>query len=254
MGEAYRSLRPLLHRSVRADLVPLMRNTDTTVLGTYTNAFGLWRVPVGYGRTNRGYSLGHYTANNNTSLTNNSPLTWIINCYVGYRGSMNVVLNPIPCGGNDISSMSISRIYSTPIFNPSTTSSRNLGDAIAYDAVNDVQYNAMLDNFSLYVARGASGLSLTNPKTLSAITVNVPQYNPMLFQLAFAPVRDLNVYTSNLVPDALRVDVMFDINAARSNVRPCPYVEVFYAAGVDFQTFFFLCTPRIFTYNYAPPP
>jgi len=100
---------------------------------------------------------------------------------------------------------------------------------------------------------GQTGVSLTNPATQSAVSVNIPQYSRARFQQAFFSARDIDPKTGNTIDDNVAVSAKFQANGGTStSATDWPFIEAYVSAGVDFSPVFFLCTPRLFPQNTLP--
>lgn len=237
-GETVCSMRPLMHRThyvftTRAGLFPALAGYTVT-----TNS--LLPVPPGVGRTTLtaqgGYTTaaaGAYTYN----FTTNNPIDWMLEAFVGYRGSMTLHVNAVVQGNNvsQINSLSASRFYQ-PIGSPG---------AIGVDVFSSTASLLMRTMLSSPPITGA-GTSLTNPDTQSALSVNVPQYIPHRFIPAFHTIRGTDRKSASLFSDNIEVRTAFHTAVTPAVGQSWPMLEVYQSAGVDFAPFMFLCAPRVF--------
>lgn len=267
-GENIVSIRPLLHRTSLSTIQGFGFVTSALASGNITTANMLWRVPVGIGRTPMGYNLDNSGTPVPYSFCVNHPIDWILEMFMGYRGSINVHINPhneniTNCA--NISSLTVSRYYDTPIINTSSTDYQRNASSNSSPVLQGpvLARNACTQNTSSggiqydRVPSGQAGLSLTNANGQPAISVNLPQYQKNRFYPAFHSKRNIDYCAGGSFYDEVRVDAMFNFqNApqAANNDRPMPYFSVYYAAGVDFQPLWFLCTPRLFTQITVPQP
>ena len=265
-GENIVSLRPLLHRTSLSTIQQFGTVTSALASGNVTTANLLWRVPVGPGRTPLGYNYD--VTDVPYSYATQHPINWVLEMFMGYRGSINVHINPHSeniANVSNISTLSVSRFYDNPIINV------NPGDFYRNTFTDSAQVLqtaklarwtcATFGTTSGYniarLADGQSGMSLTNPNGQPACSVNLPQYQKNRFFPAFHSARTVDFCTGSTFFDELRVSAIFNfLNAptAANNNNPYPFFSVYYAAGVDFQPLWFLCTPRVFTVASHPTP
>jgi hypothetical protein len=119
-GEILCSMRPLLHRSslVCQQYAGTPAVGATASLVQTSNFF--WRIPYGVGRMAEGYN---YATVDGVGVPynfgTNHPIDWVLNCFVGYRGSTNFHVNTTGVGSNvtNVPHLAISRTYNNPIIN-----------------------------------------------------------------------------------------------------------------------------------------
>lgn len=245
-GEVINSLRPLMHRthyviSQFAGLAP------TTSIGNVVTTNAYFRVPPGLGRTIAGqaYNRANPASSYPYNFCPNNPIDWFLECFVGYRGSMNLHANVVCEGTNvkNVNSFSAQRWYNPAAAgllsnaNGNTTVLPNTG-ANSVAALPRSRYRDFLTG---------GGVSLTNPQTQSALSVNLPQYWPLRFYQAFHNVREIDPRTSNSIYDNILIRLGFSNSVSAATATDYPVLEIFQSAGVDFTPIFYLCTPRIWT-------
>ncbi len=268
-GENIVSLRPLLHRTSLSCVQQLGFVTSALASGNAVMGNFLWRVPVGVGRTSQGYHLENSVPGIPYSFSANHPIDWILEMFMGYRGSINVHINPqfsFSANTSRLSHLSVTRFYDNPIINTGTATDyfRN-----AYSISAGVLQPAQISRAVCTqetptsgvkfdrVATGQSGTSLTNPDGQPALSINLPQYNKNRFYPAFHANRNFDYCTGDNFYDEVRVQGMLSFQnapSAANNDRPMPMFQVYYGAGVDFQPIWFLCTPRLFDLSSIPQP
>lgn len=268
-GEVIKSLRPILHRTSLSHIQPVGVMPTTSTNGYHFTNVYLWRIPRPPGRDIYGY--WRTTALDAWSYTQNHPIDWVLNCFGGFRGSVNYHINPIfgTVDLSDVSSLSVSRWFEDPLVRPSDNRLRNAMEPVvvtgnvpqtagnlARSAVTTVNVAGIAYP---RVPAGQSGMSLTNTKTQSALSVNVPQFWPVRFLQAFRSVRGLDPATQN---DYLGPRVFDGINVSTRFATPgwpadgpatYPALEIYVSAGVDFQPLYFVCTPRLFETTFPNP-
>lgn len=278
VGETICSIRPILHRSSLGLIQPMGQSRSGDTLyegpGTHFTYNVVDRVPRPSGWDPLGYNWATTGSNPATryNFVTNHPVRWVINCFLGYRGSMNVLVNPIVASPETgyIDSLSISRHYGDSNRNPLRQNTNRGARTIAFHSDSSLSKIVTQDTNAIYTrATGQTGTSVTNTNTQSGLTVNVPQYSFARFYLSNYNYRqyiaidgDLGSPTefSSLVNyDDVVINGSFQTTSAGGASKPWPAIEVYYSAGVDFNPVFFLCTPRVYVYttptavdSYAP--
>lgn len=251
-GETIASMRPLLHRS-HYSTIQYAGSGPTAVPGSYLSRNNYHRIPPGYGR---GVAGDAYNNANNVApypyfWSQNNPIDWSLECFVGYRGSMNLHVNPIPGSSNarQIDHLSVHRLYTQVSDQP--TGNRNGFSVITTPAGVVAASGLQRSNNNMELPSGA-GMSLTNPATQSALSVNLPQYWPLRFYQAFHTVRDSDAKTNNKLYDHFTVRSRYSIATSGATAPDWPCLETYYSAGVDFTPVMYLCTPRVFVVTAVP--
>ncbi len=249
VGETIASIRPILHRASLAYTQFLGQPGIGSTSGTYFTTNVYPRIPVSCGRDVNGlsYATGPFYFN----FTPNHPIDYVLNCFVGYRGSVNWHVNPIARGTNvpQLSSLQVYRTYNSYLPNTAVTQRNTLQNVATLDTPNLLGRNAIRYPSGTYTLSGTgqTGVSLTNPATQSAVSVNIPQYSRFRFQQAFFAQRDVDPKNGNPVNDNVAVSAKFQATGGTStSATDWPFIEAFVSAGVDFSPVFFLCVPRLF--------
>lgn len=255
VGETLASLRPLLHRSSLAYVQYLGQPAVGSTNGVYFTTNLYPRIPVSTGRDVNGlnYATGAFYFN----YTPSHPLDYVLNCFVGYRGSVNWHVNPIARGTNvpQISSLQVYRSYDSYLPNTGITQRNTLQAVATLDTPNLLARNAVRNPSVSYTLSGTgqTGVSLTNPATQSAVSVNIPQYSQFRFRQAFFYDRDLDPVTDLPLNDNVAISAKFQATGGTSTSgTDWPFIEAYVSAGVDFSPVFFLCTPRMFSQTSLP--
>jgi hypothetical protein len=259
MGESIVSLRPLLHRTTFSDVQVVgspANGTSSWVGSGFQTCVNLYpRLPWEYGY----YGLAPWLAqkqlsggNERFGFVKQHPLLWVLNCFVGYRGSVVHHFNVEQNGAPVINYLSASRYAGSHIIpgresvngsNRATTGSHNIDQPSTLS-------RSVIRTGSGVVGRasGHRGMALTNCLTQSGMTVVLPQYTTTRFNVAYGPERDRFPTGSFLDTNTVRVDTSFravDVSGSSS----WPLVSHYVAAGVDFNPVFFACVPS----RYAVP-
>lgn len=257
-GESIISLRPLIHRSSLSFVQPL---------GQYKTAAGVYvqsgyqfttnllpRIPPMYGYdTDWGFNWAASSVGSTAKRFNyvkNHPLRWIMNCYVGFRGSTNIHINPIcPASINYVDSLTAARHYSSTNFAPTLQHVNRFTTTAGVEFESFYARSAITTNGTTFrKASGQNGISVTNTNTQSALSINVPQYSLNRFSLAPHAFTNLTYDSGQYNYDNVMVNASFTTDAAASATRAWPSMEVYYSAGVDFNPVFFVSVPVLFDY------
>lgn len=247
VGENIASLRPLLHRTVLVDQLPVSDSAFSASVWQFSQ--GLWRIPIGPGRTPQGYTNAKINGGNvyPSSTSRNTAINWIGNCFVGFRGSTNVHLNYVKKDLGLVDDLRLERLFATPLYSSGTSWQRNISFSY-FTFKAGTAFQGMVDAYNLNPSTGLQGLSLTNMNTQSALSVNAPQYTPLRFLQSFEPKRTIDAKTAAPIYDELTFRYTLRIPTTQvSDSTIIPHFDVYYSAGVDFQPLMFLCTPRMFT-------
>lgn len=260
VGETLVSLRPILHRTSLGGVQYFGQNRTSAstypVAGTQFTTNILTRVPKPYGfDSNRGLSWAQSIITPANEVKINyvppHPIRWTLECFVGYRGSTNLHINPI-VNGIDIQyidSLAASRYYETEIVN---STNQNVNRFTVTAAANsDSNMARAVSGVSGIVPRkisGQSGMTLTNTNTQSALSFNIPQYIWTRFNRAPYAVATTTHDTGVSIHDNVILTAMFQTATPASATTQWPCFEYYYSAGVDFNPVFFVCVPRIYEY------
>lgn len=246
-GEVIASMRPICHRS-HYIITQYAGNLPGTSIGNVTARNYYYRVPPGFGRADNGYNNGNPALPYGYNFSQNNPIDWVLNCFVGYRGSMTLHANPIFGGNNvkEISSLSISRRYATVRNTPNFNSN---GETNIYITSGANSVAGWARSAAGYGPTTGAGTTLTNPRTQAACSANLPQYWPLRFYQAFQSKRDLDPKTDNPLYDNFSVRMQFNSSIPTADGVDWPSLEIYQSAGVDFAPIQFLCTPRVFVTN-----
>jgi len=255
-GELISSLRPLLHR-VSLGYQQLAGTTSVgTTAGIQTTANYVWRIPRSIGRSPDAYGYATVAGSGVPyNFAPNHPIDWVLNCYVGVRGSTNLHVNATSNGDNvpRVSHLSIQRYYSNPII--TTTSYVRNGAIVSaqFDTPNQISRNSIRYPASgqTIFPTGQTGVTVTNTQGQPAVSANMPQYSRFRFTPAFFTQRGTDPKTMTRTYDEAMVTCQFTTKATSTATTDWPVLSYYYSAGVDFQPVFFLCTPRLFTTSLA---
>jgi len=250
-GEILCSMRPLLHRASLAYNQFAGAPSVGDVPALYQTANYLWRVPYGVGRNPNGYGYATVSgAGVGYNFSPNHPIDWVLNCFIGYRGSTNIHVNTSGVGSNvtNVSHLAINRNYGGPII--TTTAVVRNADFTANLFTTPNQYARNTIRYPTgtrtIFPTGQTGMTLTNVQGQPACSANVPQYSKFRFLPAFTSVRNVDPKNGTRFDDNVTVSCQFNSNTTLTANSDWPSLSYYYSAGVDFQPIFFLCTPRLF--------
>jgi hypothetical protein len=256
-GEILCSMRTLLHRSSLGYVQYAGAPQVGDVPALYQTANYVYRVPYGVGRNTNGF--GYATVSGAGVFYNfspNHPIDWVLNCFVGYRGSTNIHVNTSGVGSNvtNVSHLAIHRNYANPIINATALVRNAEFTANLFTTPNQFARNAIRypSGSRTIFPTGQTGMTLTNVQGQPACSANVPQYSRYRFLPAFTTVRNVDPKTGSRFNDEVAVTCQFNSNTTIAANSDWPSLAYYYAAGVDFQPVFFLCTPRLFITNLPP--
>jgi hypothetical protein len=262
VGERVKSLRVLLHRTTLATKQALGQYANRVVRGgERIHAMNCYHnIPPEPGFTTGGFNRGYGGVVPATQKICNygkmHPINWILAAFVGYRGSVNVHA-VLDTNGlvEDLNQMSISRINHSPILSEFAQRNSDWWATLVDEAVEAIPYSTRVENLKEGVPTipsGAGGMTVTHGRTQMALSANIPQYCPGRFWPAWCTKR--NVFPSMTVYDGFRVDADFTIPEGTAEDTPVagPLVSLYWSAGVDFNTVFFVGVPRLEEYDIEP--
>lgn len=254
-GESFGSLRPILHRTSLSNVQGLLDNLSDTVGNTTINV-GLWRVPIGVGRSTSAYTMTSDATPVPYSYAFNHPIDWVLEMFVGYRGSINMAVNVASKsrGNYEVNSIALSRWFQTPLFGTGTNLNTLKKNTPFPNAVQLSRDAILTDGFVTHANSGQNGASVTAPIGQPGISVNIPQYSKLRFYTAFHTYRSMNVSAGVKFYDEALLTVGCSSTSAPATGKEWPMASVYYSAGVDFQPLFYMCTPRLFDTGTLPPP
>lgn len=246
-GEVIASMRPLCHRT-HYSMTQFAGNAPRTNIGYITTQNNIHRIPPGVGNatvSGGGYNNGNPAAPFPYNFTRNNPIDWVLDCFVGYRGSTNLFVNHTGYGKNvsGLGTVTISRLYSAV----RSGTSNNFNGADNHQPITGANsVSGLVRAAGGYPPNTGSGVTVTNPRTQAAIAANLPQYWPLRFYQAFHTKRDIDPKTLNLIYDHFKVRTTFTNNESSATAPDYPVLDFYQSAGVDFAPVHFLCTPRVF--------
>jgi hypothetical protein len=239
-GECVTNLKSLMRRYnfLLVRTLPVAAATDDYVVARQTFS----KIPPVFGYDPAGIHLfrGLINPGNtyNFNCVKNIPLTWIMQGFVGVRGSTTWSINVD--GAENLSHVRVFRNTGTNQFQ-TTSISGTTKQNISLDAR---YYFTSID-------AGGGGSALTNQRTQSGLTVHCPQYNNHKFTSA-NPLVATNAAVGGGGEDyeGYTLEIAYDGKNTfqGKNIKTWWYV----AAGPDFHPVFFLRAPVLYRYNALP--
>jgi len=240
-GEQILSLRSVLRRSTRAYTFPIY-STSTSDLYTFFHRHNKVPPTPGFDPNGPHSVKGIITPATNYpyAFTNMTPLSWVMQMYVGYRGS--TINHFLVAGERALSKATIYR--SVQSFNPSDfygESSTAIGTRSA-----GARWFAN-GNFTQYTI-GGCGAALTSQYTQSGLSTLYPMYSNYRFNYSQAKFAALGDTNTNGTTD--NETAVFEFRNQSGNTdSKYSTIERWVCAGTDFTCFFWLNAPSYYTYT-----
>lgn len=246
-GERIVSLREYLHRSSVA--YTWFDTVSAVPEGWSFRTIPTKRMPPAPGVFNNGWSTGTTTSGlgQRVFYTQFHPLVSIGSCFIGYKGSVNLNVNIDTAmeGPEFLDTVSIGRRCNGSV---ASSSSRrpvlaNLSVA-ASSNVNQDQLNSQLET-------GVSGMVLTNTKTNTGLSANLPYYANSGFQL-------MNMFGEYNNQDSLSDAnndwwlIQFRVPVLAATTTPSTLTSVWYGSGPDFDLVYFINVPILTAVTITP--
>lgn len=251
VGESVVSLRSLLHRSSLwhsqwlGNPLSAAATYRTKSLYQHVNMIPRFPLDPGFNTKAVNYATAPVAATKaQFQFSPNHPMNWIGNCFAGYKGGIVHHFN-IVCNGNVlVDDVRVERDFRTHILDVAPRQAINrFSIATASDEGSGLARSALNTTFNVNrTAQGHRGMSLTNTNTQSALSVVTPQYSRWKFKPAHIWIRDTVNGTTDY--DSLKLCVQTRGGMSGTTTDDgWPIVNIFVAAGVDFDLVHFLCVP-----------
>jgi hypothetical protein len=246
-GERVTSMREFMHRS---SLSFVYQNEHVSaVSGLASSRIPIKRMPPPPGVYNNGWWLGTTAAGAGQRVFYSKlhPLLTMSQCFVGYKGSVNVAVNVDQPNGTPISdTLAIYRLQNGSVLAtvdrlPQSTlllSSAGSGSARAKTTLG-------LTN------SGRAGIALTNTKTNTGMVAQLPYYSKSAFELCglYNEYNNQDSITDSN-NDWWQVEWRYN-KSADTDTFVGSQASVFYASGPDFDLVFFVNVPIMTLTNIA---
>lgn len=249
-GERIASFRELLHRTSKAATVTAAQGEGFNGIQQVAS-FPFKRLPRAYGYSANGSdtAVGTITPASNFgfNFVRNHPITWLANCFVGYKGSTNYVINTSQFNGKySVAVPSISVVRSGK-FLPSS----NKPYSVALPTTGSGSALAKILNTDDKIEdSGGAGMALTNQYTQAGVSVNLPFYTASKFF-----VNNLDTYYGLTATGDDSNEDWFVATTKRGIVNNVVdqdlTVDFLCGTGPDFNLIFFLNCPTVY---FLPSP
>lgn len=259
LGEKIASVRSVLHRSSLWStqvLGSMFDESNTLYNAGWRKTHNLIkRVPHGYGYNSDGSNWTSVPSNLPFSYNKNHPIDWVLNVFAAYKGSTNITLNVSRgnlASGNatEVSEFAASRYFDSIVVRPTKqnrTGSTDFNGAASSSSISRSVTISAAGAPNPAAVSGRTGVSLTNTATQAALQVHVPQYVNRRLLVAWGRNRNADFTNGGTVHENLDVSATWYQQATPTSTLSWPVVDIYYAAGTDFNPFFFVCTPRLYT-------
>lgn len=256
-GERIGSLRCLLHRSTLSFQQYMGYDKNVTPTAGAGHMFNFYdRLPplpgfskTGEFATSRIFSVLAPLETRPGNYSKMHPIHWVLGAFVGYRGSIVVHAN-VTTNGNisDISNASITRINHSPQI---SSTGAQLNSSFETTDLTD-PYGLSYLTVGGNVMNGAAGMTVTNGKTQMGLSAVIPQYNVGRFYEYWS--KPAYTFDIGKTYDGFRIDVDAHVPEDPTEAdNLLPKVQLYYAAGVDFNPVHFSGIPHMFTYALNKP-
>jgi hypothetical protein len=243
-GETIRSVRQVLRRSVWSEMV-WNTTANSSAIQVFKWQTSRWPSAYGYDPAGLDSAVGTAVPASNFpfSFAKLLPFHWVVNCFLGMRGSGHVHFNvqsPLPL---------------TMV----TANRHNHGEQQAAYGIGNAAAGTMSSNARVYLLAlhpTAGGVALTNQQTQSGLSISVPSYTQYKFQsteMGNITAPPLSGSVGHDGSSLETIDFIVATNASGNQNLPTVRVNKYTAVGTDFTVFFFLNVP---TWQYLPvvPP
>lgn len=247
-GEAFLSLRVLLHRMTLTQVLPAIDGAP----GVYNTRFAyLKRMPAWPGYDPSAYlnATNIVSASGTSKFSAAYPnlLPYIAGMYLGHRGSVNYALTP---SAEYINSLDDVRVLRTDI-NISNAANRQMlnSDFAAPQSATFRERIGMLSPYNTQLANkhdGLGGMAITATRTNGSVTFNFPDYNNYNFALV-----DPTTFLLGSTNDGTAIQsALVTLKIGNTSADTVDYfkplsVQVAAGAGPDFTLLHFLCCPTL---------
>lgn len=243
-GEKVTSLRELLHRSSLAKSWVFSGTSD----GTTRVSIPLKHMPPTPGIWNNGSDLPLVSAVAQYGfICPMHPISWIANCFIGSKGSVNVTAN-VKTGANAsnggwVDVLSIDRVADGSSLS-SADRRQKVTAVLASDNLNTNTY------FQNTIPAGITGKALSNTRTNASVAANLPFYANSAFHV-------VDLYTTYNNTDSFSganndwFTLTIQTPTETTNKIFQSSADVYYGTGPDYDLIFFVNTPTIYFRTYS---
>jgi hypothetical protein len=245
-GETIKSLRQLLRRYSFSRTIPISNMTNTDIWYCLTAAMARRPLYPGYDPNGLYGAIGLTSGNNaRYNWCTFHPLLWISRCFVADRGSINIRANFT--GPLDNTSFAIVRRNRIPLTRAGYTA--NGGSSLGKQNLCRNMCTANITQFE------PSGMTLTNGLTNTSLSASLPFYSIYKFLNTAPALRTLGTDVDRSNVDGVLLRQQFTptyLNNQNSSYNNTTKIDLYYAAGTDYNPVFFLNVPTMFRYLATP--
>jgi len=231
-GEKILSLRQLFHRMVRTEVLYLSFNTALEYLFYVVRA----NLPPLPGYTADGITTVKGIVTPASSFQFNAtwftPATWMMQCFVGWRGSTHYSVSCPETFRLKIQNLTASRFHSQ--LPTKIDQGRNNPTGV-------VDYAQLFPD-------AQNGIVITNSGTQNTLNFTVPYYN----KYKFSSTKALYTTTFNDPTDGKWNTFILQGQVATGGTAGEYFAPIYSSTGPDFQLIEFVCTPCMYVYNTTP--
>jgi hypothetical protein len=199
---------------------------------------------------NNGWWLGTTTsgAGQTVFYTKNHPIVALGACFIGYKGSVNVNVNiDQPNTNNDVDTLCVYRVANGDAL---TATARAPAAFSLFTTAGSAALNTR--DGLLSTDAGRAGIALTNTKTNTGLSVQLPFYSSAAFAL-FNPFNEYNNQDSLTDTNNDWWNIEWKYNkAANAATATGSLTSVYYATGPDFDFVYFINVPVLNLVSVTP--
>ncbi len=244
-GESVTSLRNLLHRYSTLDTTSCGDMVASSV-NVYTKHINIMPHTPGFdsnGASTANKIVGSGTAPYSFVMMHQIP--YISNCFLGYRGGVNVVFTPDSQGVTTMSDIRVHRDTTTHV------ASTTRYDAASWANSDSSSNRALQLNGGSIKQNGLSGMAITASRTNGSLSFNIPDNKRYNFSIVSPSKYILGSSTDGTDIQGATISLVLRTGSATTNLSgPTFHTQI--GAGVDFTCLYFLCTPTVDHPLFAP--
>lgn len=258
VGETIASLRTLLHRTSyfhREFLGNAYSAANTfNLAGYYTLINYVPRFPTDYGYNAEGTNWATGIVSGTKSAfqySPNHPMSWLGNCFVGYRGGIVHHYNVSRNGFELVDELKVERDPRTWMLYPTRQavnrynagpSSAASGSSLARSPMTTASGNVRRDVI------GHRGMAMTNMHTQAALSAISPYYSKWKFRPSYVATRD--VVGSTDERESMKVAASMRCGSTGTTTdMGWPILTIYMAGAVDFDLIYFVCVPTYYSFS-----
>lgn len=240
-GEMTASVRPLLRRMCYLGSIAQGTSGSTYTGGDWIGTYRFRRNPPMFGYDANGLSTAvGLVATGSTfpfNFVNPTPLTWLMPCFVAYRGSINWTFD-VNANGRMLSNVSVVRDNNTASFSGFSW----------FNAASGATSSARNYFYARRSRNGVCGTTLTNQNTQTGVNVAIPNLTQYRFQTT-----DASTALAGTSSDGSNYEsCVLEIKEGSAVIPTEVNVHQYVGAGVDFNLHYFLNVPTWVNYGAMP--